>query len=508
MNEETERLQDEAAMLRELLLQMARDPAGVPMRLLKVGMRLTRSTAGAVVVGEEPVAVLPPEAGDTVGLLGSLGTPSCVSISVGPGTLRLGRSLPFQPEETCRLELLGRAAATALEAAGAFTRERSRRQTSERETAWLRSRVEGLASLQELPALRALDPQALLNGLGEELQRLIPHQSRCYTQADRLDWMGCAPAWQDELQSIARAVLEHHRALWLQATESQPGLLAVPVSTSGVLCLAGSGFTSEHLDLLRVVAPQMGAALENARLHRQLQETHEQLKRSQAELLQASKLAAVGQLAAGVAHEMNNPLGAVVLATDMACRVWEKNPVLVPQLLQDALTGARRARGIVEKLLHYSRRGTGETRRVGLEDIVADTLSLFRRALDEDGIQLELDFQPAPIRGNAAELEQVVANLLLNARDALRTSGEEPRRLWIRTRTRVDRSELEVEDSGPGVPEEVRERIFEPFFTTRPVGQGTGLGLSISREIVARHGGSLTLGSGSVFRVSLPHCAG
>jgi signal transduction histidine kinase len=263
-----------------------------------------------------------------------------------------------------------------------------------------------------------------------------------------------------------------------------PDLLACPIpSDQGVLVLGGAGFARRQLDLLSIVALQLGTSLENARLH--------------AQLVQSSKMAAVGQLAAGVAHELNNPLGAVVLANDTALKVLEKNPALSRQLLEQAQTGAHRARSIVEKLLTYSRVRAPSAIDVLLGDVVRDTLELMQHQLSADGVAVQLALADVQARCDPHQLQQVLTNLILNARNA----GAE--RVSVRVYARDSEAVLEVEDSGPGVAPEVAERIFEPFFTTMPVGRGTGLGLSVSRELVRQDGGELEFLGGSRFEVRL-----
>lgn len=209
------------------------------------------------------------------------------------------------------------------------------------------------------------------------------------------------------------------------------------------------------------------------------------------DLNQASKLAAVGQLAAGLAHELNTPLGAALLAVEAVAADPERAPVLLPSA-QKALQSMQR---ILERMLSGAR-AAGQRGRHDLADLARTTVTLLGPGLAPAEVALELE--PAPATVAPAELEQVLLNLLTNARDA----GS--RRIVVRTRG----TSVAVEDDGSGIEPAVAERMFEPFFTTRPVGQGTGLGLAVSRDLVQAQGGRLTWrprpGGGSIFLVELP----
>ena len=228
------------------------------------------------------------------------------------------------------------------------------------------------------------------------------------------------------------------------------------------------------------------------------------------QLLQQEKLAAIGQLVSGVAHELNNPLAGVMAYTELL--MVSSSVAAEPetrQALETIRHEAMRASKIVSHLLTFARRQPAERVEVDLNSIVNDTLALRRYAIRTAQIELDVVLDPALPRtwADPFQLQQVLLNLIGNAEQAL---NEWPgtRRIEIRTQRAGERLVIAVSDSGPGVAEEQRDRIFNPFFTTKPVGQGTGLGLSISDGIVREHGGRIRVesqpGQGATFIVELP----
>lgn len=239
-----------------------------------------------------------------------------------------------------------------------------------------------------------------------------------------------------------------------------------------------------------------------------------EIERQREVLRQSEKLTAMGSLLAGVAHELNNPL-AIVLGR---AALLEDKVAADPALQADARRireAAERCGRIVRTFLNMARSKPAQRDAVALNDLVRAATDILGYTFRSHGIALELslpDDLPA-VMADADQIGQVVLNLLVNAQQALMStqgerhvrvaSGVEPRR-----EAREPRVWLRVADSGPGVPDAVRERIFEPFFTTKPEGLGTGLGLAVSRSIVREHGGELQLeaggGGGATFRLSLP----
>jgi PAS domain S-box-containing protein len=238
-------------------------------------------------------------------------------------------------------------------------------------------------------------------------------------------------------------------------------------------------------------------------------------KRLEMQLVQADRLAALGTMAAGVAHEINNPLAYVMLNLEWIAR---KLPTAIEQpasinalqtMLEEARQGAQRVSTIVRELQSFSR-VDGETRRpVDLAEVVESAIKITGHEIRHRARILKSLEPVRPVWGNEARLEQVVINLLMNAAQAVPETRAEDNE--IRVSVRDDgkgRAVLEVSDNGEGIPLEVQSRIFDPFFTTKPVGVGTGLGLSICHGIVTSLGGQIGLysepGVGTTFRVVLP----
>jgi len=227
----------------------------------------------------------------------------------------------------------------------------------------------------------------------------------------------------------------------------------------------------------------------------------------QRQLAQADKMTSLGQMISGVAHELNNPLASILgyaqllLVKSESSEFSERLSVLERE--------AQRCRRIVGNLLSFARVRAPERTMVSLNEVVESVLSLMRYSLRADNIELrtELDKDLPALRADAHELQQALVNLISNAQHAIRESGSsgqiELTTAWVDGAIRV-----EVHDSGPGVPQELRDRIFDPFFTTKGEGQGTGLGLSLVYGIVEAHGGRIELRAeetaGTTFRITLP----
>lgn len=222
----------------------------------------------------------------------------------------------------------------------------------------------------------------------------------------------------------------------------------------------------------------------------------DELARMQESLVRASKLASVGRLAAGIAHEVGNPLAAVKGYLSIM-RSGLEEPER-SEVLERSVKELDRIHETIQKLLTYARRG--ESRREAkrafeLADVVEEVVTLLRGHPDLRGVEIEVDLPAAlpTVHGHPARLNQVLVNLLLNAAHAMR---QEPSPL-VRVHAHVtdDAVCLEVEDRGPGIPEDQLELIFDPFFTTKEPGEGTGLGLAVSRALVEAMGGDLTVGN-------------
>ena len=274
--------------------------------------------------------------------------------------------------------------------------------------------------------------------------------------------------------------------------------------------LATGAFDQHSQDLLEALASQASIALEKALLMDRLKEMHEralelarqELAQTQAQLLQASKLAAVGQLAAGVAHEINNPLGAILLnLSGMKKQLGDHPAVARVNICEGAI---ERCKTIVSRLMTFSQQRPQSDETCQAQVIVQQTLELAEADLRRCQIRVSRELQPVEVRFDATELSQILLNLLLNARDALLVVERE-RNLWVRL---SPTGQLEVVDNGSGMSTEVQQRVFEPFFTTKPVGQGVGLGLSTCYQMMVKRGGSIAVeskpGQGTRFTLQLP----
>jgi signal transduction histidine kinase len=225
----------------------------------------------------------------------------------------------------------------------------------------------------------------------------------------------------------------------------------------------------------------------------------------------------LGQLVAGVAHELNNPIGFVHANLQLLDEYVEKlmdgprseseaDRVAdsITKLLSRSREGTQRVKKIVEDLRTFSRMDQAELQEVDLHEEIDRTLALMEPRL-KNRIEVERDYGDLPrVHCYAGQLNQVFLNLLVNACDAIRERGT----IRITTRPTGEGVRIEVRDDGPGISEEVQSRIFDPFFTTKPIGVGTGLGLSLSHGIIDRHDGRLSvqseLGRGTAFIIDLP----
>jgi two-component system NtrC family sensor kinase len=226
------------------------------------------------------------------------------------------------------------------------------------------------------------------------------------------------------------------------------------------------------------------------------------------QLIQTEKLSAIGQLLAGVAHDLNNPLASVVGFAEFLAERPD-----VPSALREPVTiirdEAERASGIVKNLLSFARKQERQRRPTVIQPLLEATLALLRNEVMASRVETRLEIEPdlpVPVL-DSNQLQQVFVNLIHNAAQAIASTGRSGN-LTVRARRWADGVAVDVIDDGPGIPEALVGRVFDPFFTTKPEGQGTGLGLSISQGIVSEHGGRITLdtaeGLGSTFTVYLP----
>jgi len=274
----------------------------------------------------------------------------------------------------------------------------------------------------------------------------------------------------------------------------------------------------DDLLLLRIVSEVIGSALERRQAEEELRKYKEhleelvaqrtaELESSQGQLLQSAKLAAIGELVSGVAHEVNNPLAAISMYSELLMDEIEDG--VAKEHLQIVNAQAERAVAIVENLLSFARKHEPKRSYISMNDSITSTVELRAYDLNLDNIQVVLDLDPDLPRTmtDFRQLQQVFLNLITNAEQALKQAHGRGT-ITIRTQKSDGVIKISVTDDGPGIPADVLSRIFEPFYTTKDVGKGTGLGLSICHGIIQEHGGQIrvesTEGSGATFTVEMP----
>jgi two-component system NtrC family sensor kinase len=369
---------------------------------------------------------------------------------------------------------------------------------------WL---AEENARLNDLITQRNQD----LERLNRELDAKLEQRSRALTRSAD-EWRACFDAISDPLAIVkvdgevvrANAAFAKlagvpvNRLPGLQPSREVYGQLPAPGRASGGETVAEVA-RGERTWLVRTFPfPESGSVA----VWKDVTEEREVSRR----LLQAEKMAAVGQLAGGVAHEINNPLGGILAFAQLMSREdRNKEDIDSLNLIIDAAT---RAKKIVESLLRFSRRPKQDERgEVDLAKVAEDALFLMSSQLKEGRVEVVRRLEPAVCTGNANLLGQILVNLLVNALHAMGKQG----RLSVETRSHGGMACARVSDDGPGVPPEIQSRIFEPFFTTKPEGQGTGLGLSICYRIAEEHGGTIrhepAPGGGASFVLEIPSTA-
>jgi len=317
----------------------------------------------------------------------------------------------------------------------------------------------------------------------------------------------------------------------IQAMEQRDEAVEIPVTSDNELGVLTESFN-------RMSRRVRAARLDLENKIRELEQAYVDLKDAQSKLVHSAKMVSLGQLVAGVAHELNNPIGFIYSnmthLRDYSDKLFklidaaEKDPAKLeklkseydfeyivqdlPRLIQSCEDGSRRVRDIVVGLRNFSRLEEAKIKKISISESLTDTLKLLSGEL-KGRIQVHTEFAETPeVMCFASQLNQVFMNILSNAAQAIEGEGE----IWIKTRhipaaAAVAGSgsvEISIRDSGKGMSPEIQEKIFDPFFTTKSVGQGTGLGLSISYGIIRKHSGDISvkseLGKGTEFVVTLP----
>jgi len=295
--------------------------------------------------------------------------------------------------------------------------------------------------------------------------------------------------------------------------------------------LSGERLSGADRQLLRTLANQSAIAIENGKafdeiaqlnetLEARVEERTRELRDTQAQLMQADKLKSLGQLVAGVAHELNNPIGFVHANLQLLDEYIEQLAVAqgpggdpetaakareaISKLLQRSKEGTERVKQIVMDLRSFSRTDHAELQRADLHEEINRTITLAEPHL-KNKVAVRREYGDIPqVRCYPGQLNQVFLNLLMNACDALEDGGT----VTVKTERSSLGVRLEFQDDGPGIPEAILPQVFDPFFTTKAVGEGTGLGLSLSHGIIERHGGKFTVesatGAGAIFAIDLP----
>ncbi|MBI2883006.1 MAG: HAMP domain-containing protein [Candidatus Methylomirabilis oxyfera] len=442
------------------------------------------------------------------------------------------------------------------EAAQAFNEMAQRLERSAIENAALygaaHQRAERIAAVNRLTKIigASLDIGAVYETFAEELKRFIPYARMGIVIAEksgarfklfqlagnRLDDVPIGMVWSNGKGTGVEWVMANRRpyferdlatarrfvedgALLKEGVRSTVRLpLIATGQVIGVLFLddvAPGRYTEGDLELLIPLGEQLTIAIENSRLHgemeRKVEERTETLRETQAQLIQSGKLAAVGTLAAGVAHELNQPL---MIIRGYAQELLTDERVASEEIRDDLRrieAQTTRMTAIINHLRDFSRESKGKREIADLNRVVEIALIFLGQQLKSGNIVITRELHSAlpTVRIDPLQIEQVLLNLITNARDAMESTVMGV----ITTRTDVvsgGRVALSVTDTGPGIPEEIRTRIFDPFFTTKEVGKGTGLGLSICHGIIEAHGGALMMespvadGRGARFTMILP----
>jgi PAS domain S-box-containing protein len=331
-------------------------------------------------------------------------------------------------------------------------------------------------------AIFTLDRDGIITSFNEAAERLWNVKA---TEVVGASWESILPFDSPAMvaEQVAHAVAGEQCAFeaWLRRAGGERRVVAMSISP-----LVEQGKTTAVLAIVRDVSEQRDV---------------------QAQLLQAEKMSAIGQLVGGMAHEINNPLASILV--NMELLLTEAKDASQLETLTAIKTETDRAAQIVRNLLTYVR-GQGSSRAlVDLRESIRGALALRRNQLLNQQIEVEVDLPttPAIVSGNTVNLQQVLMNLLVNAEHAIRSSRGRGN-VWVRLLVEDGQAVITVDDNGPGIPPELLSRVFDPFYTTKPEGEGTGLGLSVSAGIIADHHGKIAAtdrpGGGARFVLELP----
>jgi signal transduction histidine kinase len=257
-------------------------------------------------------------------------------------------------------------------------------------------------------------------------------------------------------------------------------------------------FLKEERKLIDTIAKELALIIER-------RESEEAMNKLQNQLHHTDRLATVGELAAGLAHEINEPMGSILGFAQLASK-YPGVPAQVKKDLEKIVKSSLHAREIIKKMMLFSRQVMAQKKQVSINQVIEDSLYFYKSRCQKEGIKLDLKLKPnlPCIMADPVHINQVVLNIVVNAMQAMPDGG----RLTIKTNAAADKISLCIKDTGMGMKEEVREQIFHPFFSTKMAGQGLGLGLSVVQGIINEHGGSISVisepGKGSEFTIIFP----
>jgi two-component system, NtrC family, sensor kinase len=264
-------------------------------------------------------------------------------------------------------------------------------------------------------------------------------------------------------------------------------------------------FSPDGLRAAEALARHAALAIENAQLFEREQRTIEELQQAQKQLLQSEKLATIGQMAAGIAHELNTPL--TYIMGNLELLEAQKLDASQREMLSSIARGSERIKSLAQSLLAFSRPSHEDMVPLVLNELIERSLELCHYQILKGGVRLEKSLAPdlPRVTGVSNQLEMALINLTVNAVHAMEGTGG---KLTVSSALKGPEVEIAVSDEGPGIPEEIQPTVFEPFVTTKPAGKGTGLGLSTVLMIVERHQGKIDFktapGAGTTFRIRLP----
>lgn len=265
-------------------------------------------------------------------------------------------------------------------------------------------------------------------------------------------------------------------------------------------------FTDEEVALLECVADQIGLALDNARLYGEINRQLDDLRRAQIEVVKAERLSAVNGLAAGVAHEINNPL--TIIMAQLHLMAQAPMSTQVEEALGVIDTAAKRAASIVRDLILFAEHRPPRRARCQVTEQIREVVAFEEARLESEGVSVQTNLEPVPdIWADHNHLQEVLLHVIQNAQHAM-VEAHGGGVLTVKTTMVESGVRIEVADDGPGIPPEHLPRIFNPFFTTKQPGDGRGLGLSVAHSIVTEHGGRMWAENrpdgGALFTIDLP----